>query len=302
MKRSIDYFDQAISADPKYALAYAGLADAYVLLPGLGVCAPRDCFPKAKAAATKALELDATLAEAHTSLATVLCYYDLDFAPAAVQFERAIELNPNYATAHQWYGDHVLATLGRFDEAIAQEKKALELDPLSLIAHTDLANAYRLAHRPEEAIDELRKASEIDPNFYYAHRFLGVVLEMKGDFAGAIGAYQKARALNDDSRILALLAHTYGSSGNKTEAIKILEQLKQLSKERYVSAYSFALVHLALGDKDEALGWLEKSYEDRAGFEIGRIKIDPFLDPLRGDPRFEALVAKVFAPKNGSSP
>jgi tetratricopeptide (TPR) repeat protein len=267
----------------------------------LGACAPRECYPKAKAAATKALELDATLAEAHTSLATVLCYYDLDFAQATVQFKRAIELNPNYATAHQWYGDHVLATLGRFDEAIAQEKKALELDPLSLIAHTDLANAYRLARRPEEAIDELRKASEIDPNFYYTYRNLGVALEMKGDFAGAIGAYQKARALNDDSRILALLAHAYGSSGNKTEAMKILEQLKQLSNERYVSAYNFALVHLALGNKDEALGWLEKSYEDRAGSEIGRIQIDRFLDPLRGDPRFEALVAKVRVPKDTTS-
>jgi TolB-like protein/Tfp pilus assembly protein PilF len=293
LKKSVDYFNQAIEADPNYALAYAGLADVYVLLPGFGSCAPKDCYPKAKAAATKALELDATLAEAHTSLAMVLSFYDFNFSQATVQFKRAIELKPNYATAHQWYGGHVLATLGRFDEAIAQEKKALELDPLSLIAHTDLANTYLFARRPEEAIDELRKVSDIDPNFYSTYWNLGLISEMKGDFAGAIGAYQKARDLNDNSRILALLAHAYGSSGNKTEAMKILEQLKQLSNERYVTAYSFALVYLGLGDKEEALRWLEKSYQDRAGQEIGYIRVSPLLNPLRGDPRFEALVEKI---------
>ena len=295
LRKSVDYFNQAIEADPNYALAYAGLADAYVLLPGLRSCTPKDCYPKAKAAATKAIQLDATLAEAHATLGTVLSFYDLNFAQATSEFQRAIELNPNYATAHQWYGDHVLVSLRRFDEAIAQEKRALELDPLSLIAHTDLAHAYREARRPEEAIAELRKALEIDPNFHYAYRNLGLVLEMKGDFAEAIGAYQKARALNEDSSILALLAHAYGSSGNKTEAAKILEQLKELSKERYVSAYDFARAYLGLGDKEEALRWLDKSYQDRAGNDIGRIKIDAFLDPLRGDPRFEALVQKVFA-------
>jgi TolB-like protein/tetratricopeptide (TPR) repeat protein len=292
LKKSVGYFNQAIGADTNYALAHAGLADVYVLLPGLGSCAPKDCYPKAKAAATKALELDATLAEAHTSLAVVLSFYDLDFAQATVQFERAIELNPNYATAHQWYG-HVLVPLERFDEAIAQEKKALELDPLSLIAHTDLANTYYFARRYDEAIDELRKASDIDLNFYHAYRVLGLVLEMRGDFAGTIGAYQKARALNDDPFVLALLGHAYASSGNKTEAMKILEQLKQLSNERYVTAYSFALVYLGMGDKEEALRWLEKSYQDRAGYELRFIRVSPLLDPLRGDPRFEALANKI---------
>jgi TolB-like protein/Tfp pilus assembly protein PilF len=302
LRKSVDYFNQAIQADPNYALAYAGLADVYVLLPGLRSCTPKDCYPKAKAAATKALELDATLAEAHATLATVLSFYDLNFAQASIQFERAIELNPNYAIAHQWYGDHLLISLGRFDEAIAQEKRALELDPLSLIAHTDLAHVYRQALRLEEAIAESRKALELDPNFHYAYRNLGLVFEMKGDFAGAIGAYQKERALNDDPQVVALLAHAYGSSGNQSEALKMVDQLKELSKERYVSAYDFARAYLGLGDKEEALRWLDKSYQDRAGNDIGRIKIDAFLDPLRGDPRFEALVAKVFAPKNGSWP
>jgi serine/threonine-protein kinase len=302
LRKSVDYFNQAIQADPNYALAYAGLADVYVLLPGLRSCTPKDCYPKAKAAATKALELDATLAEAHATLATVLSFYDLNFAQASIQFERAIELNPNYAIAHQWYGDHLLISLGRFDEAIAQEKRALELDPLSLIAHTDLAQVYRQALRLEEAIAESRKALELDPNFHYAYRNLGLVFEMKGDFAGAIGAYQKERALNDDPQVVALLAHAYGSSGNQSEALKMVDQLKELSKERYVSAYDFARAYLGLGDKEEALRWLDKSYQDRAGNDIGRIKIDAFLDPLRGDPRFEALVAKVFAPKNGSWP
>jgi TolB-like protein/Tfp pilus assembly protein PilF len=302
LRKSVDYFNQAIQADPNYALAYAGLADVYVLLPGLRSCTPKDCYPKAKAAATKALELDVTLAEAHATLATVLSFYDLNFAQASIQFERAIELNPNYAIAHQWYGDHLLISLGRFDEAIAQEKRALELDPLSLIAHTDLAQVYRQALRLEEAIAESRKALELDPNFHYAYRNLGLVFEMKGDFAGAIGAYQKERALNDDPQVVALLAHAYGSSGNQSEALKMVDQLKELSKERYVSAYDFARAYLGLGDKEEALRWLDKSYQDRAGNDIGRIKIDAFLDPLRGDPRFEALVAKVFAPKNGSWP
>ncbi|HEV2094919.1 MAG TPA: FlgO family outer membrane protein, partial [Chthoniobacterales bacterium] len=294
LKKSADYFQQAIATDPKYALAYAGLADAYVLLPNLAGGIPRDFYPKAEEAAKKALELDDALAEAHTSLATALCYYDMDFPRATVEFERAIELNPNYATAHQWYGDHLLVVLGRFDDAITEEKRALELDPLSLVINTDLGNAYRLARRADEAIEQARKTLEIDPNFYYAHRNLGLAFEQKGALGAAIGEYQKARALNDEPKMLGLLGHAYASSGNKTEALKILEQLKELYKQRYAPAYSFALVYLGLGDKEEALRWLEKSYEDRAGSEIGRIRVDPFLDPLRGEPRFQALAEKVI--------
>jgi TolB-like protein len=187
LKKSIDYFQQAIAADPNYALAYAGVADAYVLLPSYTAGTPRDCYPKAKAAAKKALELDDTLAEAHTSLAMALCLYDFDFSQAAREFQRAIELNPNYATAHQWYGNITLAALGRFDDAIVEGKRAVELDPLSLINNADLGNTYFLARRYDEAIEQVHKTLEMDPGFYSAYLTLGQALEMKGARDAAIG-------------------------------------------------------------------------------------------------------------------
>ena len=293
LKKSIDYFEQAIAADPNYALAYAGIADAYVWLPGYTAGAPRDCYPKAKAAATKALQLDDTLAEAHTTLALAIWLYDFDSSQAIREFQRAIELNPNYAIAHQQYGNNTLSALGRFDDAIVEGKRAVELDPLSLVINTDLGSDYFYARRYDEAIAQLHKTLEMDPGFYIAHLVLGQVLDTKGDRDAAIVECQKARALNDDPSVLGVLARSYGLSGNKMEAEKILDQLKKLSKERYVSAYSFALVYLGLGDKEEALRWLEQSYQDRAGSDIGFIRVDPLLDQLRGDPRFEALAEKI---------
>jgi TolB-like protein/Flp pilus assembly protein TadD len=305
LKKSIDYFEQAIAVDPNYALAYAGVADGYVWLPGYTVGTPRDCYPKATAAAKKALELDDTLAEAHTSLALAIWLYDFDSSQAISEFRRAIELNPNYAIAHQQYGNNTLSALGRFDDAIGEGKRAVELDPLSLVINTDLGTDYYYARRYDEAIAQLRKTLEMDPGFYIAHLVLGQMLDVKGTRDAAIEECQKARALNDDPSVLGVLGRTYGLSGNKMEAEKILDQLKELSKERYVSAYSFALVYLGLGDKEEALHWLEQSYQDRAGSDIGYIRVDPLLDPLRGDPRFEALAEKIipareFAPKTTS--
>ena len=294
LKKSIDYFQQAIAADPNYALAYAGVADAYVFLPGYTAGSPQDCYPKAKAAAKKALELDDTLAEAHTTLAIALLLYDFDFAQAIREFQHAIELNPNYATAHQQYGNIGLIDLGRFDDAIAEGNRAAELDPLSLVINADVGANYYYARRYDEAIAQLRKTLEMDPGYYYAYITLGEALEMKGAGDTAIAEYQKARALNDDPSVLGLLAHAYAASGTKTEALKILDQLKALSKQRYVAAYSFTLVYLGLGDKEEALHWLEQSYQDRAGGDIEGIRVDPFLDSLRGDPRFEALAEKVI--------
>ena len=293
LKKSIDYFNQAIAKDPRYALAYAGLADAYALLSVYAVAPPRDAFPKAKAAAQKALELDNTLAEAHTSLAETLASYDFDFPQAIAEFKRAIELNPNYATAHHWYGNSALMVLGRFDEAIAEVKRSVELDPLSIINNADLGQTYYMAHRYDEAVDQLRKAVEIEPGFYYAHSDLGQALQVKGDLAGAIAEYQKARELNDDPFPLGQLGNAYAVSGKTAEALKILDQLEQISRHRYVAAYSFALVHLGLGHKDEALRWLEKSYEDRAAYDAISIPHDPLLAPLHGDPRFGALVEKI---------
>jgi TolB-like protein/thioredoxin-like negative regulator of GroEL len=295
LKRAAQYFTQATAADPNYALAYAGLADAYVLMPNLGAGAPWEAFPKAETAARRALQLDENLAEAHTSLACVLWYHDLDYTAAEKEFQRAIALNPNYATAHQWYGDNLLTSVGRFDEAIGELKRALELDPLSLIVHTDLANTYRCAQRGQEALRMLHRALEIDPNFYYAHRSLGQVFEGQGEFEKAIGEYRKARSMSEDTRIVALLAHAYGVSGNREEAAKLLELLKAQSQQRYVSAYSFAMAYLGLGEGEKVLDALEQSFRDGAGSDIGRIKVEPLWDPLRGDPRFEELARKVFA-------
>src|SRR5881296_3021394 len=297
LKKSIDYFEQAIVADPNYALAYAGVADGYVWLPGYTAGTPRDCYPKAKAAAKKALELDDTLAEARTSLAIAIWLYDFDFSQANREFLRAIELNPNYAIAHQQYGNITLSALGRFDDAIVEGKRAVELDPLSLVINTDLGSDYYYARRYDEAIAQLRKTLEMDPGFYIAHLVLGQVLDAKGARDAAIVECQKARALNDDPSVLGVLARAYGLSGNKMEAEKILDQLKKLSQERYVAAYSFALTYLGLGDREEALRWLEQSYQDRAGSDIGYIRVDPLLDPLRGDLRFEALAEKIIPAK-----
>jgi TolB-like protein/Flp pilus assembly protein TadD len=302
LNKAADYFKSAITADSKYALAYVGLADSYVLMPLYGAGVPRDCYPQAKAAAKKALELDDALGEAHTSLAQVLCYFDFDFSQATREFQRAIELNPNYPTAHQWYGNSDLVSLARFDEATAEVKRAIELDPLSLVINTDLGTTYYRARRYDEAIEQLRKTLEMDPAFYYARWNLGSALAAKGDLDAAIGEYQQARALSDNPLMLGLLGHAYGLSGNKTEAMKIVDQLSALSKQRYVSAYSFALVYLGVGDKEEALRWLEKSYQDRAGDALRYVRVEPLLDPLRGNPRFEELVAKIFAPKDGSLP
>jgi TolB-like protein/Tfp pilus assembly protein PilF len=293
LKKSIDYFEQAIAADPNYALAYGGVADGYVWLPGYSGGTPRDCYPKAIAAAKKALKLDDTLAEARVSLALAFWLYDFDSSQAIKEFQRAIELNPNYATGHQQYANITLSALGRCEDAIAEGKRAVDLDPLSLVINTDAGSNYYYARRYDEAIAQLRKTLEMDPGFYIAHIVLGWALDARGARDAAIGEYQKARALNDDPSVLGYLGHAYAALGNKTEALKILEQLKDLSKQRYVGAYSFAIVYLGLDDKEEALRWLEKSYQNRAGFDIGYIRVEPLLDPLRGDPRFEALAEKI---------
>src|SRR5438552_2456612 len=295
--KSIDYFKQAVEKDQKYALAYAGLADAYVLLPPYGAASPSESFPQAEAAARKALELDDTLAEAHTSLGQVLLFYDLDFAGSTREFERAIALDPNYATAHHWYGSGPPLALGQFDRAITEGKRAVELDPLSLICNADLSWTYFFARRYNEAEAQVRKTLEMDSRFYVAHYYLGEVLQFKGQLTEAIAEYKKAAELDDDPFVLGLLAQAYAKLGQRDEALKMLGQLQQLATRRYVTSYSFALVHIALGEKDKAIDWLERSYRDRAGPDIALIKVDPFLDPLRGDPRFESLVQKITGGK-----
>lgn len=291
LKKSIEYFNRATEKDPDYALAYAGLAHAYLLLPPYSAGSPQESFPRAKAAAKRAIELDDTLAEAHTSLAQAL-YFDWNFADADKEFRRAITLNPNYATAHHWYGFGNLQTEERFDDAIRELKRAQELDPFSLIINTDLGHTYINAGQYDKAIEQLRKSLEMDQDFYYAHWCLGLAYEMKGSFREAQAEYEKALQLNDDPYVLALLGHLFAASGKKDQALKTLRQLEEISRQRYVPGYSFAIIYAELDEKDQAFQWLEKCYQERCTDMIG-IKFDPVVKNLRSDPRFADLVRRV---------
>ena len=297
LKRAADYFQQAIGKDPKYALAYSGLADCHVLLPvypELG-SNPRDELPKAFEAAHKAVELDDTLAEAHTSLARALAS-DLQLAAAMSEFKRAIELNPNYATAHQWFGE-CLQSQGRVEEGLAELKRAQELDPLSLIINSLLGFAFDTAGKSDEAIAQLRKTIEMDPNFANAHGMLGNVLEHRGQLKEAVVEYEKCSG-SADPVDLAQLARAYFLVGRKAEAQQLWDKIKSLSERQYVPAYSMAVVQLTFGNKDEAIRLLEKSYEDHAPFDtadLGWILVDHRLDALRIDPRFKKLIARIFS-------
>jgi TolB-like protein/Flp pilus assembly protein TadD len=303
LQKAIDYFEQAIGKDPAYALADSGLADVHAVLPYYAATPPKDDAQKALAAARKAVELDGSLAEAHTSLANALVL-NLQFSASLPEFQRGIELNPNYATAHHWYGEQ-LQNDGRFDEALAEIKRAQELDPLSLVINSVLGSILAVAGRDDEAIERLRKTIEMDPTFDLTHWFLGQAYEDKGQLAEAIAQYEKATQLNPDPAVLASLARAYALAGRKKEARKILDNLTTESGQRYIPAYSLAVIHLSLGEKEEALRLLEKSYEDRAPFDTGvygSIKIDRRLEPLRGDPRFQALNRNVINGAESETP
>jgi tetratricopeptide (TPR) repeat protein len=292
LRKAIDYFNQALDKDPNYALPYAGLTDAYLVLSQYGAASPADSFPQATAAAKKAIELDDTLAEAHTSLACSLAYYDFDFEQSLKEFQRAIELNPNYATAHHWLSNGVLSALGQFERAIAEGKRAVELDPLSLVINTDLGQDFFYARRYDEAIAQLHKTIEMDPRFYFAHWVLGTTLQLKGQLSEAVAEYSKAVGLNDDPSVLALLGQAYARAGQRDEAQKILVRLSEEARSRYVQAYSFALMYLALGDKERAIDEMERAYRERDA-NVAQIKTDPMLDDLRSNQRFEALANQI---------
>ncbi len=295
LRKAIGYFDQAISKDPNYALAYAGLADSYLLLPAFSAASPQDSIPQAKAAAKHALELDDSLAEAHASSGRILSGYDFAFDQSIKKFERAIQLNPNYAMAHHWISSGPLSALARFDRAIAEGRRAVELDPLSLVDNVDLGWVYFAARRYDEAIAQMRKAIEIDSRSYLAHYYLGEAFQLKGQLADAIAEYRKAVELDDDPFALALLGQAYARAGQRDEAQKILARLTEEAKSRYVSAYSVALMFIGLGDKEQAMDALERAFREGAGNDIISIKVDPILDDLRGQPRFEALAQKILA-------
>ena len=292
LKRAVEFFDQAIAKDPNYALAYSGLAESYVLFPSYSVAPPLECMPKAKAVALRAIELDDSLAETHTALGIYYSTFAWNYPAAEKEFRRAIELNPNYAPAHQQFGMEGLTALGRFDEAVAEGKRAEELDPVSPIIGADLGNILFYARRFDESIKQLNRTIELDPNWYLAHALLCQAYDLKGQFAQAVPECQKARELNDDPSVLSFLAHAYVSSGKREEATKVVGQMHELAKQRYVPAYGFGLAYAALGDKDQAFQWLERSLQDRA-WDITFLKVDPSMDSLHSDPRFSDLVKRV---------
>jgi TolB-like protein/DNA-binding winged helix-turn-helix (wHTH) protein/tetratricopeptide (TPR) repeat protein len=295
LRVALAYFKQAIEEDPKYAQAYSGLADTYALLGDwqYAVMTPKEAFPKAKAAAIKALELDSTLGEAHNSLAFVLDGFDWNLDAGGKEFRRAIELNPGYATAHHWYAWH-LSLLGRYDGAIAEMRKAENLDPLSLIINVDLAELLVLAHSYDESIRQSRKTIEMDPNFALAHNQLGQAYLQKQRYDQAIAELQRAVQLSGGSPTsIANLARAYVASGNRSEAIELLSDLKKRSNPGYSNASEIAMIYASLGETDQAMNWLEKGYEER--FNPG-VLLRPGFDPLRSDSRFQNLLHRVGLP------
>jgi TolB-like protein/DNA-binding winged helix-turn-helix (wHTH) protein/Flp pilus assembly protein TadD len=289
LKAALAYFNQAIEEDRKYTQAYSGLADTYALLGDwqYAVMTPKESFPKAKAAAIKALELDSTLGEAHNSLAFVLDGFDWDFEAAGKEFQRAIELSPGYATAHHWYAWH-LSLSGRYDDAIAEMRKAENLDPL---INADLAELLVLAHHYDESIAQSRKTIEMDPNFALAHNQLAQAYLQKHMYDEAVAELKKAVQLSGDSpTCIANLARAYVASGKRSEAEKLLGDLKRRSNAAYSNAPEIAIVYVSLGDTDQAMNWLEKGYEER--FNPG-VLLRPGFDPLRSDSRFQNLLRRI---------
>jgi TolB-like protein/Flp pilus assembly protein TadD len=298
IRRSIREFEQAIEIDPQYAVAYAGVADAYIFLSAWSrAIPPKEVLPKAKAAAVKALEIDETLPEAHTALALARLLFELDWSAAESGLKRAIELNPSYPVAHQWYA-LLLSSLGRHDEAIAEAKRAHELDPLSLQSDAQVGLHYYFARQYDQAIQRLHQTLELDPNFPPAHYWLGIAYLEKGASQEALEALQTAVRLSGSSGLFEPdLARAYGLTGKRDAARRILGELQELSRKKYVPADSIAIIYIGLGDKNRALEWLEKAREESCAGSILLLKVAPWLDPLRSDPRFQDLLRRMNFPK-----
>jgi len=287
LRKAIEYFQQAITLDSNYALAYTGLSDAYGLLPTYGGGAPRESMPKAKEAALKALSLDNNLAEAHAALGGVLSHYDYDFAGGEREYKRAIELNPNYATAHQWYGRTLIAQ-ERHEESLAEFRRALEIDPLSLVVNRGYGEGLLLARRYDESIVQLKKTLELDAGFVSAHYSLAVAYQMKGNYAESVEEFAKSQEIIGEPQKAALMRESYAKNGWQGFLRMITEERLQFN----LPWDTLAAFHAALGEKDKAFAELNKSYENREIFMV-ILKVEPRLDPLREDPRFDDLVKRV---------
>ena len=298
LKKSVEFFNQAIDKDSGYALAYSGLADSNMYLLKLAFLrglSRKESYERAKAAATKALELDDNLAEAHTSLALVKMEYEWEWASSEGEFKRAIQLNPGFAEAHHQYS-HYLTAMGRSSESLAESLRALELDPLSLVLNGHLAWHYLYARQYDQAIQQCQKTAELDRNYPETADFRGLAYEQKGMYREAIAELQMAVNLSGNSpHIKAELGHAYAIAGETTPALDILDELKRGSTETHISGYDIAVIHIGLGRKDQALEALEDAYQERSEW-LRYVKVDPRIDPLRGDPRFEKLVNQILPP------
>ncbi|CAN5323605.1 hypothetical protein BH20ACI2_BH20ACI2_11450 [soil metagenome] len=295
LKQAAGYYQQAIEKDPNYALAYSGLAETYVLFSSYDVAAARDSMPQAKAAAMRALAIDDSLAEAHTALGFYLSFYEWDRLGAEKEYRRAIELNPNYATAHHWFSSNY-CNVKRYDECIAELRLAENLDPLSPIITTNLGDAFVHARRYDEGIAEYKRTLVRNPTFAYAHSALAKAYGVTGRYPEAVAEMRTAIELNKTSSAKGWLALWLAKSGNRDEALKLLNELKEESIRGYVQNYTFALVYIGLGDKEEALNWLEKVVSDRS--ELASSFADaPELDDLRSEPRFKEMLKKMNLPE-----
>jgi len=290
-KTAIGYFKQAIQKDPGYAMAYAGLASTYGLLPQYGLM-PGEYIPIAEAAAEKALALDTTLAEAHAVLGMIAGEYKWDWAVGEKQYLQAIELNPSYPTAHQWYAGH-LSYFGRFDEALLEIQRAHDLDPLSLIINMSLGDVFYYMRQYDKAMEQYNKTLALDENFAWGHYCLGEVYEARGKFSEAIAEYQKTRTLARGGTVgISNLGHAYAKSGRKDEALKLLDELARFSEQGYSVTFDIASVYSGLGEKNKTFEWLEKAYEERS-IGLTGLAIDPYWDDFRSDPRFIALLERM---------
>jgi TolB-like protein/Tfp pilus assembly protein PilF len=291
LEKSVEYFQKAIEIDPNYAPAHAGLADAYGQLWFLGDLPPAEGISKAKAAAAKALAINDKLADAHAALGWYLFAFDWDWSAAERELKLATHLNPSYSTAHRLYTEY-LWSQGRFDEALSEAKRAVELDPLSLGPSSHIATTFYFARQYDRAIAQQRKTLELDPNFPYSHANIGESLDQEHMFTEAIAEFRKALALERNPKYLAWLGHAYAASGRRDDALQVLSELKATSNQRYVPSYDVALVYAGLGDEDQAIGWLNRAYEEHSR-GLCWIKVEPRLDPLRPDPRFQDLLRRV---------
>jgi len=290
-RKAADYFTQAVQKDPRYALSYAGLADTYSLLGDAGYIAPSEAWPKAKAAAMQALEIDDSLAEAHTSLGLVKEHFEWDWAGAEKEFKRGIELNANSATAHHWYGDY-LANMGRFDGAMRETKRAQQLDPLSLIINTSLGWQYYVVGQNDQAIEQLRKVLDIDPKFALARRILEEVYTHMGKHKEAVEEREKILSLSGSPELAASIEEDFVRSGYRGVLQSWLNGLTEISKHGYVSSYSIAQAYIRMGEKEKAFSWLEKAYEERDSGLV-TLAIEPMFASVRSDPRFLDLLRRM---------